>query len=55
METRCKFREEKEGGDICHSPEGCNYQMFGTDNDPIFCAEGEFEKTELDQNVRMIK
>ena len=44
----CECMEKTENGDICHSNDGCEYQLFGTFDDPIFCGEQEIRDIVLD-------
>lgn len=37
IKKKCIYREEHLDGDLCLSTDGCEGQMFGTDEDPVFC------------------
>jgi len=40
----CICKEKMAGGNICHSNDVCECQVFGTFDDPTFCGEEELEE-----------
>jgi len=45
-EMTCTCKEIKDGGNICHSNDGCECQLFGDFDDPVFCGEDELKDLE---------
>jgi len=43
----CICKEIKDGGNICNSNDGCDYQLFGDFDDPTFCGEDELKELGL--------
>ena len=39
----CCCKEIANGGNICHSNDHCDYQMFGAFDDPVFCMDDELK------------
>ncbi len=44
----CDCKEPGEGGNVCHSNDVCEYQLFGGFDGPVFCGEDEIK--EFDKN-----
>lgn len=42
--TGCICKEIREGGNICHSNDVCECQLFGTFDDPTYCGEDELKE-----------
>jgi len=45
-EMTCTCKVIKEGGNICLSNDGCECQLFGDFDDPVFCGEDELKDLE---------
>jgi len=37
----CAFLDERPRFNVCHNPDYCQYQAFGTPDEPTFCQRDE--------------